>query len=312
MPNELHTMPIKVERFLSSRRVRRMRLDELGAYFLLLCEAWLDGGTLPNDEIELRATLGLSQDADDDEAWQRLRRFVVERMFVPSEDGTTISNPTQTEVWNSVMAEHARKSDAGRAGARGRWSGREGGGNGDGTPAQTGGSADGMRPHSVRIADAMQSDVSAHGNQNQSQRQLQFPPKAPPGGATLPGISVDGGGRGLPERKGREGGGAAGHDAAVAAVMADDGRFGSAEVRQLFGEWMAERRAKRRYATAGAVNQALKKLAGYPVAAQCEALRNAVIGGHQSVFPESVRLPGISGQRPVGERADRSKDYTRR
>ena len=114
--NQLHTMPLKVEKLLSSRRVRRMHLDELGAYVLLLAEAWLDGARLPNDENEVREMLG--PDAEDEETWQRLRRFVVRRMFTPSEDGASLENATQVEIYRETLQRHEKLAEAGRKGGR--------------------------------------------------------------------------------------------------------------------------------------------------------------------------------------------------
>ena len=78
MSNELHTMPLKCERLLSSRRASSMRLDEFGAYMRLLCFAWLEGGSLPADMSEVREALG--RDVDD-ATWERIKSRVVERMF---------------------------------------------------------------------------------------------------------------------------------------------------------------------------------------------------------------------------------------
>ena len=63
MSNELHTMPLKVEKFLSSARVRMMKWDEKGVYALLLMEAWLTGGKLQNDKEGIRRLLNVSEDA---------------------------------------------------------------------------------------------------------------------------------------------------------------------------------------------------------------------------------------------------------
>jgi len=300
MPNELHTMPVKVTDFLSSRRVRRMRLDELGAFWLLLMEAWLDGAALPNDEDELREMLG--RDAEDDSTWQRLRTFVVRRMFQESEDSESIYNPTQAEVWGEVMAKHAGRVQAGRKGARKRWGDREQG------------AAPGTEPtppkqkNSQAIAELKPSNGNAiaeldfaNGRQRQRQRQKN-PPEAPPSaGGGVPGDSQ----RKIEEvkRKTKRPTKKEVHDAAVREALAS-GRFVSEAVRTLFGDWMAERRNKGCFATGLACRMAIDKLNGYPEEVQAEALRNAIVGGNQGVLPEGVR---IGPKRNVA--ADRGKNY---
>lgn len=44
--------PFYVDRFLTSKRVRRMDAERIGVYLLLLCEQW-DNGVVPNDDDDL-------------------------------------------------------------------------------------------------------------------------------------------------------------------------------------------------------------------------------------------------------------------
>lgn len=116
MPNELHTMPLKVEKLLSSRNVRMLKLDEFGAYMWLLCEAWLEGGRLPADHEELKRTLNCSE-----EQWKRVEKFVISKFFHPSEDGKFLVNETQIAVFAEVVSDIETKKARGFKGADARW-----------------------------------------------------------------------------------------------------------------------------------------------------------------------------------------------
>jgi uncharacterized protein YdaU (DUF1376 family) len=90
-----------------------MSLDELGAFILLLMEAWLDGGSLPSSEI--RSILKV----EDEDIWQRINSNVIQRMF--SKDGDRIFNETQKEIIRNVKARIKRCSNGGKIGAGSRW-----------------------------------------------------------------------------------------------------------------------------------------------------------------------------------------------
>ena len=117
MSNELHTMPLKIEALFSSRRVRSLKLDEFGAYMWLLCEAWLEGGRLPSDLEELKASLPRGSE----ESWQRIEKFVIFRFFRPSEDGRYLINDTQEKIYNDVVGGMKANSERGKLGAETRW-----------------------------------------------------------------------------------------------------------------------------------------------------------------------------------------------
>jgi len=114
--DRLHTMPVKVESFFSSRKVRTMRWDEKGAYLLLLAEAWLDGCRLPNDRAEIRALLGV----DDDDDWARIDRSIIDRCFTVSDDGKWLENKRLIEERDRVLQAVEKRSAAGRKAARAR------------------------------------------------------------------------------------------------------------------------------------------------------------------------------------------------
>jgi uncharacterized protein YdaU (DUF1376 family) len=120
MSNELHTMPLKVEKFLSSARVRMMKWDEKGAYLLLLAEAWLTGGKLENDKENIRRLLNVSEDA----IWKRIEKFVLSAMFEPSEDGRWLVNPSQQEIFQETLERHELFKESGRKGGYSKAKGR--------------------------------------------------------------------------------------------------------------------------------------------------------------------------------------------
>jgi uncharacterized protein YdaU (DUF1376 family) len=105
-------MPLKVEKFLSSRKVRSMKLDEMGAYLLLLMECWLDGGSLPSGEV--KDILGV-----EGEDWARLKRVVVDKMFT-TQDGR-IHNQTLEEIYRDTISRSQKYSNAGSKGNEVRW-----------------------------------------------------------------------------------------------------------------------------------------------------------------------------------------------
>ena len=102
---QLHTMPLKVERFLSSRKVRGMALDELGAYLLILMESWLDGGSIPASEV--RDTIQCS-----DEDWARIKDRVVDRMFSVV-DGRLV-NGTLSDIYRETAERSEKFRESGR------------------------------------------------------------------------------------------------------------------------------------------------------------------------------------------------------
>ena len=71
--------------------------------------------------------------------------------------------------------------------------------------------------------------------------------------------------------------------------------FANDTIAALFNDWLAERRQRRRYATARACREALAKLAGYPPAVQEQALRDSIANGWQGIFPDRTRPGGGAG-----------------
>lgn len=118
MPNQLHTLPLKVEAFLSSRRVRSMQLDELGSFILILMESWLDGGSIPASEV--REILGIRSDAE--ENWTRIKKNVIDRMFSVKEG--RLVNSKLAEVYSETISRIERFSQGGKIGNQKRWGSR--------------------------------------------------------------------------------------------------------------------------------------------------------------------------------------------
>jgi uncharacterized protein YdaU (DUF1376 family) len=116
MANELHTMPLKIERLMSSRRVRMLALDEFGAYIKLLCDAWLDGGAIAGLwQMDSRAIARLL--ATDEKTAERVIENVV-KVFFNESDG---SNPTLVEVYSDTMEKTAKYRENGAKGSEKRW-----------------------------------------------------------------------------------------------------------------------------------------------------------------------------------------------
>ncbi len=118
MPNDLHTMPLKVEALLSSFRVAQLELDEFGAYLRLLCYSWLNDGVLPKpglSQAKARLKLGLWGDENHD----RMMANVVDEFFPICDDGER-RNPKINAVIQEVKERRAKLSEAGKRGAQAR------------------------------------------------------------------------------------------------------------------------------------------------------------------------------------------------
>jgi len=113
MPNELHTMPLKIEKLLSSRKVQSLELDEFGAYIKLLCYSWLEGGALPKQCLSNAKAMSKLLGISDDNA-TRIIANVLDVFFIKSGDFYT--NSTLTEVYLEVQSRHEKRVKAGRIG----------------------------------------------------------------------------------------------------------------------------------------------------------------------------------------------------
>lgn len=172
MSNELHTMPLMVEKLFSSRNVRNLRLDEFGAYVWLLGEAWLEGARLPSDLDEIFKSM--PRGSEDPETRKRIRKFVLERFFHPSDDGGSLVNDTQSRLYDKIVAEMKAKSSHGKIAAERRWEKRD-------TP-----------PQALINAPALPEQCRPNAIQSQSQSQSYIPltgditAPAPPAGDGYP------------------------------------------------------------------------------------------------------------------------------
>lgn len=151
MSNELHTMPLMLEKLFSSRKVNMLKLDEFGAYIRLLGLSWLEGGKLPNDLEEIRRCLTI----DSEDQWERIEKFVVKRFFYESPEGK-LTNSTLVETYQKVLNKIEDASGRGRIGANARW-----------------GKAQAVLRECQRNAGAMQTHGLGNGNQTQTQTQSQ-------------------------------------------------------------------------------------------------------------------------------------------
>jgi len=102
--------PLYPERFLSSRKVRRMDAQEVGIYFGLLVEQFLEGGALPDDDEEL----GIAGRAPIEDV-----RRVLELCFTLTDDGWL--NETMEQIRDQQAVKMERAQRAGKKGAEVRW-----------------------------------------------------------------------------------------------------------------------------------------------------------------------------------------------
>ena len=102
--SDLEWFPLYVNRFLNSRRLRRMSAECIGIYTLLLCESW-EGGPIPDDDSGL-AFLGRCTASD--------ARAVLERCFSLTSEGWI--SPELEEIRAEQTEKRNRLAEAGRKG----------------------------------------------------------------------------------------------------------------------------------------------------------------------------------------------------
>lgn len=156
MGNELHTMPVKVEALLSSQRVRMLELDEFGAYIKLLCDAWLNGATMPKNSLANAWALAKILTCSLETA-ERVKKNVVDIFFSIDESGD-FYNANQREIYAEVCAKHLTAITKGKIGAEKRWGKMD-----SSTNAQAIAGA---------IAEPMLKQCHPNSNQSQSQNQI--------------------------------------------------------------------------------------------------------------------------------------------
>lgn len=116
MSNELHTMPLKCEKLLSSLNCQLMTNAEFGAYMRLLCHAWLNGAWLPDDAIALQKLCNcITQDE-----CKCILDNVINRMFDVVENGRR-ANKHQLKVYEEVISRQSKISNLRRETAKKRW-----------------------------------------------------------------------------------------------------------------------------------------------------------------------------------------------
>ena len=105
---ELPFLPLRVDRLLAD--TIHMSAEEFGAYCRLLFAMWLNGGTLKNEERELRKICGISA-----YKFRAIREKILRPMTVV---GDTISQKRLTDTWLTVQDVRRKKVEA----AAKRWS----------------------------------------------------------------------------------------------------------------------------------------------------------------------------------------------
>ena len=106
--SDMEWFPLYVNRFLNSRRLRRMSAASIGIYTLLLCESW-EGGAIPDDDDELEF-LGRCSASD--------ARAVLKRCFKLTKGGWV--NPELEGIRAEQTEKRDRLVEAGRKGGKAR------------------------------------------------------------------------------------------------------------------------------------------------------------------------------------------------
>lgn len=104
---KLDWFPFYADRFLGSRKVRRMTAKQVGIYTLLLVEQWA-GGPLPDEDEELRL-MG--------KAPAREVRCVLDLCFEQDDEGRW-TNAVLEDIRAESIARHQRRVAAGRKGGK--------------------------------------------------------------------------------------------------------------------------------------------------------------------------------------------------
>lgn len=107
-------LPLWTDRWLLSRRVRMMTLEQRGLYVELLCHAWRDG-SIPADPELCSRILGLEQD--------RFRRLFAGMMglWMPGPQKGTLVNPRLEEIRQEQASKRETRLNRARNGAAKRW-----------------------------------------------------------------------------------------------------------------------------------------------------------------------------------------------
>ena len=106
--------PLYPERFLASRKVRKMDAMDLGIYMALLMEEWMEAGPLPDDDEELEIA-GRAPIED-------VRR-VLHTCFTRTAEGW--ENETLEQIRQEQLSKHEHASRSGKKGAEVRWGRRK-------------------------------------------------------------------------------------------------------------------------------------------------------------------------------------------
>jgi len=111
MPNELHTMPLKLEALFSSQKFRAMHWIDKGAFLLLLAEGWLKAGLIDDPETFIKDTLTNATQDDLD----RVKGNVFDKMYKKGLSGKYF-NEMQLDIYNKTLAKIDKFKESGRKG----------------------------------------------------------------------------------------------------------------------------------------------------------------------------------------------------
>jgi len=108
--------PLYVQDFLSSIDVQSMNVTEIGAYFLLLINSWIQEEPcfLPNDDKKLKSITKLS-----DTQWDSYKSTILAKF---KEKGDKLFNPKLLKIYQEKQEILKTKIEGGKKGAKIRWS----------------------------------------------------------------------------------------------------------------------------------------------------------------------------------------------
>lgn len=117
MPGKPPYFPFFVRDFASDGKVEAMTTEEVGAYILLLCKAWLEepSGSIPSDDTVLARWARL-----DAVTWAKCRARVLSPFTLDAVSDRYVQKRMQEE-YRKLMGLYHSRSDGGKKGAGKRW-----------------------------------------------------------------------------------------------------------------------------------------------------------------------------------------------
>ena len=108
MSDKPFSMPFLVEKYL--KKTSHLTNEECGCYIRLLCNMWLRGGTLDDNDSDNARMLGLHL-----KVWQRLKLRLLPELVVY---GGKLTQDTLQKQWNFAQAMRLKQSEKGKLSQR--------------------------------------------------------------------------------------------------------------------------------------------------------------------------------------------------